>query len=71
MIRGDAHRGIQREAAVVPGEHLADILRLDQAAAGEPAQHTRAHLLGDGGDSYGVTAAAGRKCTASATLAAS
>jgi hypothetical protein len=49
-VRAHAHRGIQREAAVFPREHLADILRLDQAAAGEPAQHPYAHLLGDGGD---------------------
>ncbi len=45
-----AHRGIQREAAVLPGEHLADILRLDQAAAGKPTQYAHAHLLGDRGE---------------------
>jgi len=38
------------ETAVVPGKHLADIPRLDQAAAGEPAQHPHAYLLGDGGE---------------------
>jgi hypothetical protein len=45
-----AHRGIQREAALLPGEHVADIVQLDQPAAGEPAQYPDAQLLGDQGD---------------------
>jgi len=49
IMRAHAHRGVQREAAVLPSEHLADILRLDQAAAGKPAQHPDTHLFGDGG----------------------
>ena len=32
------------------GSHFADIVRFDQPAAGEPAQHPHAYLLGDGGD---------------------
>jgi len=31
-VRTDAHRGIQREAAVLPGEQLAHVVRLDQPA---------------------------------------
>jgi len=52
IVRGDAYRGIRREAAVLPGQHLAGIAGLDQPAAGEPPQHphAHAHLLGDGGD---------------------
>jgi hypothetical protein len=37
-MRADVHYGIQGEAAVLPGEHLSDIVRLDQPAQGEPAQ---------------------------------
>jgi hypothetical protein len=51
-MRADVRRAIQREAAVVPGEQVADIVRLDQPAAGEPPQHPHphAHLLSNGGD---------------------
>jgi hypothetical protein len=49
-MRAHAHCGVEREASVLPGEHLADVVRLDQPAAGEPAQHPHAYLLGDGGD---------------------
>jgi len=56
-----AHRGIQRETAVLPGEHLADILRLDQAAAYEPAQHPHANLLGDGGHGLRCQVSGGAK----------
>jgi len=57
----DAHRGIQREAAVVPGQHFADIVRLDPPAAGEPAQHPYAHLLGYGGDGLRCQLSGGAK----------
>jgi len=50
IVRGHAHRGIERESAVLPGQHFADIVRLDQPAAGEPPQHPHAHLLGNDGD---------------------
>ena len=60
-MRADARRAIQREAAVLPGKHLADILRLDQAAAGKPAQHPHAYLLGDGGDGLRCQVSAGAK----------
>jgi hypothetical protein len=46
----DTHCGIEREAAVVPRAHGASVIGSEQAAAGEPAQHPVAHLLGDGGD---------------------
>ena len=49
-MRAHAHCGVEREAAVLPCQHLADIVRLDQPAAGEPPQHPHAHLLGDGGE---------------------
>ena len=39
IARGDARRGIDLESAVLPIEHLADIVWLDQSAGGEPAQH--------------------------------
>ena len=50
IVRTHTHRGIERESAVLPSEHLTGIPRLDQPAASEPAQHPHAHLLGDGGD---------------------
>jgi hypothetical protein len=49
ILRRDARRGIQGEAAVFPREHLADIVVLDRPAASEPAQRPHAQLLGDGG----------------------
>ena len=61
IVRANAHRGIQREAAVLPGEQLADILRLDQAAAGEPAQHPDAHLFGYGGEGLRCQVSGGAK----------
>ena len=51
IMCADANRGIQREATVLPGEHLADVITLDQPAAGKPAQYPDAHLFVDGGDS--------------------
>jgi len=33
ILRAHAHRGVERETAVLPGEHLADIITLDQPAA--------------------------------------
>ena len=50
IVRAHAHRGIERESAVFQGQHFADIVRLDQPAAGEPPQHPHAYLLGDGGE---------------------
>ncbi len=46
---GNAHRRIQREAAMFPAEHVARLRGLEQTAAGEPPQHPSAHWLGDGG----------------------
>ncbi len=60
-MRAHAHRGIEREAAVLPGEHLADVIRLDQPAAGKPTQHPHAHLLGDGGDGLRCQLSGGAK----------
>nr|WP_242464234.1 hypothetical protein [Thiococcus pfennigii] len=34
---------------MLPAEHVAGLRGLEQAAAGEPAQHPSAHLLGDRG----------------------
>jgi len=50
ILCAQGHRGIWRETAVLPGEHLADVITLDQPAAGKPLQHSDAHLFGDGGD---------------------
>ena len=50
VIRSDTDRGIQREAAVLPSKHVAHVVTLDQPAAGKPAQHSDAHLFGDGGE---------------------
>jgi hypothetical protein len=60
-VRAHAHRGIEREAAVLPGEHLADNVRLDHPAAAKPAQHPHAHLLGYGGDGLGCQFSGGAK----------
>jgi hypothetical protein len=56
-----AHRGIQREAAVLPGEHLAHVVRLDQPAAGKPPQHPDAYLLGNDGEGLGCQVGGGEK----------
>jgi hypothetical protein len=61
IIYCDAPRGIQREAAVLPGEHLADIVRRDQPAEGEPAQHPHAHLLGNDGEGLRCQLSGGAK----------
>ena len=50
IVLADAHRGIEREAPVVPGEHVAGVVGVEQAAAGEPTQHSAAYPLGDGLD---------------------
>jgi hypothetical protein len=50
ILRGNTDPGIHRAESVPPSQHLAHVVRLDQAAAGEPAQHPHAYLLGDGGD---------------------
>ena len=55
----DAHPGIQREAAVVPSEHPAHIVWLDQLPAGKLAQH--AHPLGNGGKIFGNQLSGGLK----------
>jgi len=61
IVRAHAHRGIKRESAVLPGQHFADIVRLDQPAAGEPPQHPHAHLLGDDGDGLRCQLSGGEK----------
>ncbi len=40
-------RGANGEAAILPREHLADVITVDQAAAGEPPRHPHAHRLED------------------------
>ena len=49
-LGANPHLGIEGESAVLPGEHRADVIRVDEPTAGEPPQHPRAHPLGDGGD---------------------
>ena len=50
ILSGNPHLGVQRESAVLPSEHLADVITVDQAAAGEPSQHPSRYLLADSGD---------------------
>jgi hypothetical protein len=50
IVRAHAHRGIAREPAILPGEHFADVITLDQPASGEPPQYPHAHVLGNDGD---------------------
>ena len=50
LVPGDAHHSVERNAAILPGKHVADVIGLDQTAAGEPAQHPLANLFVDGGD---------------------
>lgn len=50
ITAGNADRSVKREAAVVPAEQGAGIIGIEQAAAGEPAQHAAACPLGDAGD---------------------
>ena len=47
------HRGVQREAAVVPAAHVAGVVGIERTDAGEPAQYPPVELLGDGGDLLG------------------
>ena len=51
-MTGDAHRSVEREVAIVPGEHVAGIVGIEQAVAGEPAQHAAAHLRFDRGNRF-------------------
>jgi hypothetical protein len=44
VLACDAYRCVQRKATVVPGEHVADIIGIEQAVPGEPAQHAAADL---------------------------
>ena len=50
VVSGNAHRSVEREAAVVPPEHVVGGLGVEQPAAGEPTQHPAAYLLGDGAE---------------------
>jgi len=52
VVAGDAHRGVEREAAVVPSEHVANVIGIEQPVAGEPAQHAAAYLLFDHGNLF-------------------
>jgi hypothetical protein len=61
ILRAHAHLGIQREAAVLSGAHVADVITLDQAAAGEPLLPPPAYLFGDGSDGLGGQLGRGAK----------
>jgi hypothetical protein len=50
VVRAHSHCGVEREAAVLTSQYLADVTPVDQAAAGKPAQHPDAHLFYDGGE---------------------
>jgi hypothetical protein len=52
VVAGDAHRGVEREAAVNPGEHVAGVIGIEQAVAGEPVQHAAADVLLDRGSRF-------------------
>ncbi len=49
VVAGDAHRGVERETAIVPSQHVAGVVGIEQAVAGEPVQHAAADLLFDHG----------------------
>ena len=44
---GNPHFGIERESALLSGEHLAGVTGVDLADAGEPAQHPHTDRLRD------------------------
>jgi hypothetical protein len=50
IMAGNAYRSVKRETAVVPAEHVAGIIAIEQAATRKPTQHPAAYLLGDAGD---------------------
>jgi hypothetical protein len=52
VVAGDAHASVEREAAVVPGEHVAGVIGIEQPVAGDPAQHPAAHLRFDRGHRF-------------------
>ncbi|WP_295540644.1 hypothetical protein [uncultured Thiohalocapsa sp.] len=56
-----AGRHRQTRGAAPLGEHLADVIALDQPAVGKPAQHPHAHLLGDGGEGLRCQVSGGAK----------
>ena len=45
VVAGDAHASVEREAAVVPHKHVAGVIGIEQAVAGEPVEHAAADLL--------------------------
>lgn len=47
IARIGLQRGVEKETAILPGQHLADIVRLDQPATARPAHKPHAHLLSD------------------------
>ena len=49
VVAGDAHASVEREAAVVPHKHVAGVIGIEQAVAGEPVEHAAADLLFDHG----------------------
>jgi hypothetical protein len=49
-MAGNAYRSVKRETAVVPAEHVAGIIAIEQAAARKPTQHPAAYLLADARD---------------------
>ena len=48
-MAGNACRSFKRETAVVPAEHVAGIIAIEQAATRKPTQHPAAYLLADAG----------------------
>jgi hypothetical protein len=47
-VAGDAHRGVEGKATMLPGEHVVGVLGIEQAAVGDPTHHPAADLLGEG-----------------------
>jgi len=47
VVPGDAPGGVRRKLYIIPHEHVAGAIGVEQAAAGEPAQHPATHRLAD------------------------
>ncbi len=52
VVAGDAHRSVERKPAVLPGQHVAGVIRIEQPVVGEPAQHPAADLRFDHGSGF-------------------
>ena len=52
VVAGDTHASIERKPTVLPGQHVAGVVRIEQLVVGEPAQHPAADLRFDHGSGF-------------------